>query len=66
MNERFKAAPIATREYVIDGKKYIVTAHYVGDKDIDNVLNNLAIEKAYAEIAERNIKNNVRPLDKCV
>lgn len=63
LNEGFSKASMIMREYIIDGKKYAVTAHYVGDKDIDKVINEMAIERAYAEISA---ENSVKRLDKCV
>lgn len=36
--------------YEILGKQYIVTSHFVGRKNINQVIHELAIKQAYAEI----------------
>lgn len=38
-----------TSEYEIDGKKYVVHSHFVGNKDIDKVISEIAFNKAMAE-----------------
>ncbi len=35
LNEMYKDAPKRTAEYEIDGKKFIVTSHFVGTKNLD-------------------------------
>ena len=47
--EQHKNCPIKTAEYTIDDKKYIVHAHFVGEKDIDIVIHNIAITHAMNE-----------------
>lgn len=42
----FGSAPTTTSEYEIRGKKYIVTSHYVGRKNVDNVLREIAVKRA--------------------
>lgn len=42
---KFLDKPTKQNEYEIDGKKYIVVSHFVGDKDIDIVINKLAIQE---------------------
>jgi hypothetical protein len=35
---------------MIDGKKYIVTSHFTGDKDIDDILRHIAVNRAYKDM----------------
>ena len=50
MNDTYKDCPVRTSEYTIDGKKYIVKSHFVGAKELDDVLYRIAFEKAMDEI----------------
>ncbi len=52
-NEKYKDCPVSINEYLINGKKYIVHSHFVGDKDIDTVIQNIAFNKAMNEILEK-------------
>ena len=49
LNKKYSDCPVKVREYEIDGKKYVVHSHFVGDKDIDKVISEIAINKAIAE-----------------
>lgn len=49
LNEKFGGYPVETKEYEIDGKKYTVHSHFVGAKNIDNVLNTIALNRAIRE-----------------
>lgn len=44
--EQHKYCPVKTTEYTIDDKKYIVHAHFIGEKDINVVIHNIAITRA--------------------
>ena len=44
------AKPTSEEKYKIDGKLYVVTSHYIGERDIDDVLLTLAKNKAYSEL----------------
>lgn len=44
------SAPTSMREYEIGGKKYTVVSHYVGKKNVDNVLREIAIKRAYSDM----------------
>ena len=44
------AKPTSEEKYKIDGKLYLVTSHYIGERDIDDVLLTLAKNKAYNEL----------------
>lgn len=50
LNEKYKDCPVSVNEYLINGKEYIVHSHFVGDKDIDTVIQNIAFRKAMDEI----------------
>ncbi len=43
-------APTSVRTCELAGKKYKVVSHYVGTKQIDSVIHDLAIKQAYEEI----------------
>lgn len=55
LNEKYSACPTRTSEYEIDGKKYVVHSHFVGNKDIDKVISEIAFNRAAREI----LKNKV-------
>ena len=44
------AKPTREEKYKIGGKLYLVTSHYIGERDIDDVLLSLAKNKAYSEL----------------
>lgn len=50
MNDAYKDCPVRTSEYTIDGKKYIVNSHFVGAKELDDVLYRIAFEQAMDEV----------------
>ncbi len=50
LNEMYNDAPKRTSEYEIDGKKFIVTSHFVGTKDLDKTMYQLAFNRACEEI----------------
>lgn len=47
--EQHKDCSVKTAEYTIDDKKYIVHAHFVGEKDLDAVIRNIAFNRAMNE-----------------
>lgn len=47
------SAPISMREYEIGGKKYTVVSHYVGKKNVDNVLREIAVKRAYSDMENK-------------
>ncbi len=49
LNEMYKNFPEKISEYKFDGKKYIVHSRFVGEKNIDEVINRLAFERAVKE-----------------
>lgn len=48
--EQHKDCPEHTNEYEINGKRYIVHSHFVGKKDIDKVLSDIAVNRALCEV----------------
>lgn len=50
LREEFASAPTTQREYMIEGKKYIVTCHFAGDKDLDTVIREIAVNRAYKDM----------------
>ena len=49
LNDRHKDCPVHTNEYEIDGKKFIVHSHFIGSKDIDKVISEIAFKRALNE-----------------
>ena len=49
--EQFKDCPTRTTVQVIDGCRYIVHSHFVGEKDLDEVMNRLAVDAALEKTA---------------
>ena len=50
MNEQYKDCPVQVNEYQIDGTIYKVVSHFVGDKDINDVMYQYAENKAMSEM----------------
>ena len=50
LNEQYRDCPTNEQEYEIDGRKYIVVSHYVGKKDLDEVVFNDAYYQAMNEL----------------
>ena len=48
--KQHKDCPEYTHEHEINGQKYIVHSHFVGTKDIDKVLKDIALAKAMSEV----------------
>ena len=49
LNERYKDNPVHTNEYEINSKKFIVHSHFIGSKDIDKVISEIAFNRALNE-----------------
>lgn len=49
MNEQYKDKPFRESVYEINGKLFAVTSHFVGSKDVDKVLFDIAFRKAFEE-----------------
>ena len=50
INDAYKDCPVRTSEYTIDGKKYTVKSHFVGEKSLDDTLYRIAFQKAMDEV----------------
>ena len=50
MNTAYKDCPVRTSEFTINGKKYIVKSHFVGAKELNDVLYRIAFEQAMDEV----------------
>lgn len=53
MKEMMKQAetkPTSKRIVTLNGTDYTVISHYTGNKDVDVVISELALKKAYAEM----------------
>ena len=50
LREEFSDAPVSRREYMIQGKKFIVTSHYAGNKNLNAVLQKIVENRVYREI----------------
>lgn len=49
LNERYKDCQIRTNEYEINGKKFVVHSQFIGSKDIDKVISEIAFNRALNE-----------------
>ena len=47
--KQYQDYPIRKSEYKIDGKQYIIHSHFVGSKDIDKVIYEIAFNRALNE-----------------
>lgn len=47
LNERYKDKPTSKAVYEVDGQRYAVTSHFVGEKDLDKVLYELAFKERF-------------------
>ena len=54
LNDQHKYCPVHTNEYEIDGKKFIVHSHFIGCKDIDKVISEIAFNRALNESLSEN------------
>ena len=50
LKQGFSNFPTGKQEYVIKDKKYIVISHFVGSKNLNEILINLAQKQAYQEM----------------
>ena len=50
MNEQYKDCPIQTNEYEVNGRRYRVHSHFIGDKDINDVMYRYAEDRAMSEM----------------
>ena len=50
LNEQYRDCPTQEQEYEIEGRKYIIVSHYVGEKDLDEVIYRNAYHRAVSEL----------------
>jgi len=50
LNEQYKDCPVQVNTYVVDGRTYRVHSHYIGDKDINDVILKYAENKVMSEM----------------
>ncbi len=53
MDEQFKDCPVRTNTYEVDGVKHTVVSHFVGDRDINDVMLTYAYNKVVNEMFHR-------------
>lgn len=53
MDEQYKSCPVRTSTYEIDGVKHKVVSHFVGDKDINDVMFSYAYNRVLNEMLGR-------------
>lgn len=55
LNTKYSSFPVEIREYEIGGRKYRVHCHFIGTKDIDKVLREIAINRAINETLAKRV-----------
>ena len=50
MNEQYKDCHVQVNNYEVDGRTYIVHSHFIGDRDINDVMYQYAENKAMSEM----------------
>jgi hypothetical protein len=50
MNEQYRDCPVQINEYEVDGRRYRVHSHFIGDRDINDVMYRYAENKAMSEM----------------
>ena len=50
LNEQYRDCPTQEQEFEIEGRKYIIVSHYVGEKDLDEVVYRNAYDHAMNEL----------------
>lgn len=50
MNEQYRDCPVQINEYEVDGRRYRVHSHFIGDRDINDVMYRYAENKAMREM----------------
>lgn len=53
LSAEHSSEPTSMREYEIGGKKYTVVSHYVGKKNVDNILREIAVRRAYSDMENK-------------
>ena len=50
MNEQHKGCPVQVNEYEMDGRRYRVHSHFIGNKDINDVMYRYAEDRAMSDM----------------
>lgn len=50
LRKRFDEKPSSKSVYTVNGIAYTVVSHYTGEKEIDEVIERMAAEQAYADL----------------
>lgn len=50
MNEQYKDCPVHVNTYEVDGRTYIVHSHFIGERDINDVMYQYTENKAMSEM----------------
>ena len=50
MNEQYKDCPVQVNTYEVGGRTYRVHSHFIGDKDINDVMYRYAEDRAMSEM----------------
>jgi hypothetical protein len=58
MNEQFKDCPQRENRYTVDGQPVIVVSHFIGNKDLNEVLYQNAFDKALNEVLNTPIQSS--------
>ena len=53
MKKKYEMMPTESRITEIDGTSYTVVSHYIGSKDIDDIIRALAEKQAYEAIEQK-------------
>ncbi len=48
-NKKYSLCPFRKTTRLINGKVYIITSHFIGEKDVDKVMSRLALSRALRE-----------------
>ncbi len=50
MKEQYKNCPVQVNTYEVDGRTYIVHSHFIGNRDINDVMYRYAEDRATSEM----------------
>ena len=50
MNEQYKDCPVQVNIYEVDGRRYRVHSHFIGESDINDVMYRYAKDRALSEM----------------
>ncbi|MGN0508727.1 MAG: hypothetical protein ACI4GX_05785 [Ruminococcus sp.] len=53
MNEQYRNCPVQVNVYEVNGRKYQVTSHFIGERDINDVMYEYALSRAMNEMLQR-------------